>query len=68
MIEIGRSRGATSGGGGTGTVTIEASYPRESSDPLSSLAFAVECGAEEKDGYVIMGVEYSEIIVEIKSR
>lgn len=68
MIEIGRSRGATPGGGGTGMVTIEASYPRESSDPVSSLAFAVECGAEEKDGYVIMGVEYSEIIVEIKSR
>ncbi len=66
-IEIGRSRDEIPGGGGTGTVIIEASYPRDSGDPIRSMAFGVECGAEEKDGYVIMGIEHSEIVVEIRS-
>lgn len=67
MIEIGRDRSKKYSGGGTGTVVIEVSCPWDSSDPIHSLTFGVECGAEEKNGYMIMGVEHSEIAVEIRS-
>ncbi|MBR5701500.1 MAG: M56 family metallopeptidase, partial [Oscillospiraceae bacterium] len=63
MIEIGRDRSRNNSGGGTGTVVIEASCPWDGSAPIRSLAFGIECGAEEKDGYGIMGVEHREIVV-----
>lgn len=68
MIEIGRDRSRNISGGGTGTVVIEASCPWNSRDPVRSLTFGVDCGAEERDGSVIMGVEYREIVVEIRSQ
>lgn len=64
MIEIGRNRsGNTPSGGGTGTVFIEASRPLPGTpDPL---LFGVECGADTKDGNVIMGLAWSEIPVSL---
>ena len=66
IIEIGRDREKVPGGGGSGTVVIEASYPSNDSDPVKSLTFGVECGAKEKNGSVIMGVGCCEITVEIE--
>ena len=68
LIEIGRDRSRNISGGGTGTVVIEASCPWNSRDPVRSPTFGVDCGAEERDGSVIMGVEYREIVVEIRSQ
>ena len=65
MIEIGRDRSKTPGGGGVGEVLIEASCPRDSAAPNGSLTFGVDCGAEEKDGYVLMGVSHTEITVDV---
>ncbi len=63
MVEIGRDRSRTPSGGGVGTVVIEASRPWDSVTSAGSLTFAVECGAEEKDGYAVMGVSHSEIVL-----
>ena len=67
LIEIGRDRSRIPSGGGTGAMVIEAVCPRDSKDPQRTLEFGVECGAEEKNGIVIMGVSWSEIIVDIGS-
>ena len=66
LIEIGRDRSQIPSGGGEGKVVIEASYPRENGEEAYALPFGVECGAEVKNGYVTMGADYCEIIVEIR--
>ena len=67
VVEIGRRRDKIPIGGGTGTVVIEASVPWNGSDRTTALSFGADCGAMERNGYVIMGIDHREIIVELKS-
>lgn len=63
-IEIGRSR-VFQPTGGDGTFIMDASYRCDSTKDMSALKFAVECGASQKNGNIIWGIEHCDILVDI---
>lgn len=66
VIEVGRARDLNAAGGGAAVLVIDASYECEDEDAVRALKFAAGCGAGQEDGYVVWGVEHSEILVEIE--
>lgn len=64
-IEVGRNRNFQPLGGGTSTLIIDASYVCINEKDISALKFAIECGASQKNGNVIWGVEFDDVLVDI---
>lgn len=67
-VEIGRNRYFNPSGGGNGIVIIDASFACDgiSSDNVSPLKFAVECGVNFEKGNVIWGAEHESILIDIR--